>query len=176
MLRTFGGLFRSPLIQHKSRFHHIQTFLYPNLFSALTKAHSHRRFFIFLAAPVLHLLLPPSHLRSARSLGVGVSDSPSCQQPRALASNPHIGRRPCVHDSLSLPVDRQQRLALVAAPRVAGMQRETVAAASSRWSCGFGSAYAPNAVFLEPWSDPFSSPLILSSVVQTSSGGQNLFP
>lgn len=88
MLRTFGGLFRSPLIQHKSRFHHIQTFLYPNLFSALTKAHSHRRFFIFLAAPVLHLLLPPP---------LALSTEPRCWRQR-LPILP-VASRPCLQSS-----------------------------------------------------------------------------
>jgi hypothetical protein len=62
----FGSPSKSPLIQHKPKFHWTRTFLYPNLFTAPAKAHTRRRFLIL-----------PSTSSSQRRRGGAPSSAPS---------------------------------------------------------------------------------------------------
>jgi hypothetical protein len=82
-----------------------------------TQPDSRRRFFVFLAAPALHLLAPPLALGTQpteAALRLGLSATAGQPQARRrqrlplrpLASRlrpPHTGRRPCVRTSLSPP-------------------------------------------------------------------------
>jgi hypothetical protein len=158
----FGGTSKSPLIQHKPKFHQIHT----------------TRFFT-LTFPLLHLprsagdpSSAPSLTRArhagdagggqARALSDGVSVFPS--HLSAVASRPRL--RSSTHQpatlrsslSLSLlppPVDHQRRSA---APRAACGQLEPAAAAPPRRSRRFGSACAPKRIVNRPISAGFWNP------------------